>query len=195
MSKRSREPRRTAAFPDAEFAAPAAAPSPVAGERTAGFGEFVSAHPVALTLHCSDGRFTEAVERLMRQEGFARYDTVAMPGGPALLDMTGANILEAEATRAGVTFLVRGHGIRHAVLVAHVGCGFYRKRLAGQPPELILQRQVHDLQVAAAWFRRVHPGVDVRAFLALVEGSSSDGEGRIVFRRVELDARESSLLL
>jgi hypothetical protein len=157
--------------------------------------EFVDEHPKALTFHCSDGRFTEAVERLMRREGFARYDIVAMPGGPALLDMAGATILEAEATRGGVSMLIQGHGIKHAFLIAHVGCGFYKKRLAGQPPDKIVERQVRDLQVAAAWVRRVHPTVQVHAFMATIQPVTAAAKAHLKFTRMELDEKVTSLLL
>ena len=158
---------------------------------------FVAEYPTALTFHCSDGRFTEAVEWLMRRERVQRYDIVAMPGGPALLDMAGATILEAEASRAGVTFLIQGHSIQQAFLIAHAGCGFYKKRLAGRSPEKVLERQVLDLQVAAAWMRRAHPTVQAHAFMAWIESEEVGGaaSARVNFERIELDDNVTTLLL
>lgn len=185
-----------AAWASAAASAPAATPL---APRVAkdGVPAFVPEHPTTLTFHCSDGRFTAAVEWLMRQERVSRYDIVAMPGGPALLDMAGATILEAEASRAGMSFLIQGHRIRQAYLIAHAGCGFYDKRLAGRAPEKILERQVLDLQVAAAWLRRVHPTVAVHAFMARIESTRTSGqiESQVAFERIELDDQATPLLL
>jgi hypothetical protein len=156
---------------------------------------FQQGYSTAITLHCSDGRFTRAIEALLKSEQVERYDIVAMPGGPALLDMAGATILEAEATRAGLSFLIQSHAIQDAFLIAHAGCGFYKKRLAGQAPDKIYDRQVKDLQAAAAWIRRVFPRVNVRAFMALIDGPPEYDEARVSFERIEIDPTATTLLL
>ena len=140
-------------------------------------------HPKALALYCSDGRFTRGVERLVRHLGFERLDTLTMPGGPALLDTKSASLVEANAVRASVSFLVRGHELEEILLVAHEGCGYYRRRYALQTAEQIKAQQLVDLAAAAAWATRAHAGLRVDTYYA------SAREGRVVFDRVESGSR------
>jgi hypothetical protein len=118
-----------------------------------------------------------------------------MPGGPALLDMAGATLLEAETTRAGLSFLIQSHAIEDAFLNAHAGCGFDKKRLAGQAPDKIYDRQVKDLQSAAAWIRRLFPRVNVHAFMATIDGPPEYDEARVCFERIEIGPTTTTLLL
>lgn len=127
---------------------------------------FREEYPDTFALHCSDGRFTDAVHALVTGQGHVTYDTMAMPGGAALLDMSSASIVEVEATRGGTTFLLVAHKIKHAYLIGHTGCGFYKKRYAGQSHERILDRQLRDLKAAAGWMQRSHPLVQIHAYLA-----------------------------
>jgi hypothetical protein len=126
-------------------------------------------HPDALAMYCSDGRFTDAVEELLRSLGHPRLDTLTMPGGPALLDLGSASFSALEAVRSATSFLVRGHGIKRAVLVAHEGCGYYKDRHRFDTPEQVLQQQVTDLRTAAQWFAGAHPDVAVALYLAQPE--------------------------
>ena len=117
---------------------------------------FDATHPSALAMYCSDGRFTEAVEGLLRSIGEARLDTLTVPGGPALLDLDTANFSELEALRSAASFLIRGHRIKRVVLLAHQGCGFYRERMKHIAEEHVAARQREDLARAADWLRRTH---------------------------------------
>ncbi len=109
---------------------------------------FNTEHPTALAIYCSDGRFTDAVEELLHAMGHARLDTLTMPGGPALLHPFSARLIEHEAVLGASRFLIQGHGITHAVLIAHAGCGYYRARYAGEEVERLERRQVEDLRGA-----------------------------------------------
>lgn len=141
---------------------------------------FVEAHPHALALYCSDGRFTESVEELVRTaRGHGRFDVLAIPGGPALLVESSASIVELETMRPASSFLIRSHQIVEAVIIAHEGCGFYKKRYAGAPSERIIKRQLDDLQKASAWISQTH-GISVYAYFAKPVGE------RIRFEPVEL---------
>jgi carbonic anhydrase len=94
--------------------------------------KFDESHPDALAVYCSDGRFTLAVDEHMQALGHERFDTVTVPGGPALLHMGGTtNIMHVDHMRSSTSFLVRGHGIKHVVLFAHEGCGWYKAQAAG----------------------------------------------------------------
>ena len=129
-----------------------------------------AAHPRALALYCSDGRFTSAVEELLRTLGHDRLDTLTLPGGPALLVSTIAQVAEHQAVRKASAFLIRGHALTHAVLLAHEGCGFYRNRMPRDAADVIARRQVTDLRAAAAELLREHKSLDVRLYFASVAG-------------------------
>ena len=83
---------------------------------------FDASHPDALAIYCSDGRFTEAVEELLRHLGHARLDTLTLPGGPALLELNTAGFSQLETARTSSSFLIAGHGIKRVVL----GCRFHK---------------------------------------------------------------------
>ncbi len=128
---------------------------------------FKEAYADTMVLHCSDGRFTNAVQGLLTANGCPNYDIMALAGGPALLDMTNASMVEVEAMRGSTSFLVKGHGIKKVYLVAHEGCGFYKRRYGGQSNAWLRDRQVRDLQVAAAWFKKTHPKVEALLYMAI----------------------------
>lgn len=143
---------------------------------------FTEAHPDTLALHCSDGRFTHAVDSLVTSLGHPTYDIMAMPGGAALLDISSASMIEVEATRAGTSFLIQGHKIKNAFLLAHAGCGFYRRRYAGLTIEKIAERQTRDIKAAAAWLGKTHPGVKLYAFLAFPDKA----KGHVEFSPIDI---------
>ena len=143
--------------------------------------KFDEAHPDALVIQCSDGRYTPIVAELMHSNGIERYDVMAMPGGPALLDMASASILQSEACRNGTSFLVKGHGIKKIWLLAHAGCGFYKNALNGMPSQSIIDRQNNDLQRAANWLRTINSSLIVAA--TYIEHTN----GMAVFRNVEIE--------
>lgn len=128
-------------------------------------------HPSALAIYCSDGRFTRAVEELLREVGHERLDTLTMPGGPALLNQLSASYAEADAVKKAAGFLIHGHAIIEVVLLAHAGCGYSRARRAHDTPEQIKARQLEDLRVAARTLRKVEPALAVRLYYADAVGA------------------------
>lgn len=131
---------------------------------------FDPTHPHALAMYCSDGRFTEAVEGLLRGLGHARLDTLTIPGGPALLDMTSSGLSAVDVMREAATFLIRGHAIKQVVLLGHEGCGYYKARYAYESPDAMRRRQLNDLRQAAHWVRGAHEGLAVATYFATPEG-------------------------
>src|SRR5687767_10034945 len=111
--------------------------------------EFEAQHPTALAIYCSDGRFTRSVEELLESLGHDRLDTMTMPGGPALLHVHASLYSDADATTRAAGFLIRGHHIRHAILLAHEGCGYYRARYPTESGGELLRRQLADLAAVA----------------------------------------------
>lgn len=142
--------------------------------------KFDEAHPDALAVYCSDGRFTDAVEDLLESLGRTRLDTMTLPGGPALFELTTADFAGLEAMRTAASFLVRGHGIKHVVLLAHEGCGYYRSRNPGAESQALIEKQVTDLRGAARWFHGAMPQVDIRLYYARISK-----QGHVAFHVVE----------
>ena len=141
-------------------------------------------HPKALAMYCSDGRFTEAVEELLRALGHERLDTLTLPGGPGLLNTWSAQVTDLDAVRRGSAFLIEGHALTDVVLLAHAGCGYYRARFANRSPEDLVVRQLHDLRVAADDLRLRCRSVNVRGFFARPDGAG------VVFDAVDVDTKE-----
>jgi len=139
---------------------------------------FDAAHPKALAIYCSDGRFTQPVEDLLHHLGHERLDTLTMPGGPGLLNLWAGSLLEADQVERAARFLIQGHAIDHAVLLAHAGCGYYRQRYPGRPAADVKQSQLDDLRVAARAVRAARPGLGVVLYYASPEG------GRVRFEPV-----------
>ena len=130
-----------------------------------------ASHPRALAVYCSDGRFTQAVEELLKHLGHARLDTLTMPGGPGLLNLWASSVLEADQVERAARFLIRAHAIEHVVLLAHAGCGYYRQRSPGRPPGETKQSQLEDLQVAGRALRSARPGLTIELFYASIDGA------------------------
>lgn len=138
---------------------------------------FSEAHPNALAVYCSDGRFTEAVEELLRSLGDRRIDTLTIPGGAALLHLWSATQSEADTVRRAASFLIEAHRIVRVVLVAHEGCGYYRRRYGAATGSAaqIEERQVLDLRRAAEWLAGRHAGIEVVTYFVRPQ------DGRTVF--------------
>jgi carbonic anhydrase len=144
---------------------------------------FQREHPETLIIRCSDGRFTVPVADLMAHKGYQSYDTLAIPGGPALLDMSGSSISDTESVRSSTRFLIRGHHTQRVFLIAHVSCGYYQKRMTGQPDNKVLSQQIKDLQCSAAWIRRENPQIQVEAYFIYPQN------GDIEFCELEIDPK------
>jgi hypothetical protein len=139
---------------------------------------YEAAHPNALALYCSDGRFTHSVEELLRSLGHARLDTLTMPGGPGLFNLWIAGMNDSTAIAAAARFLIEGHRLQRVIVIAHDGCGYYRKHFPGHPPAEVRQRQEDDLRIASRALEHIRSGVRVDAFYARVV------EGRVAFEPV-----------
>ena len=129
---------------------------------------FHPAHPPALAIYCSDGRFTRAVEELLASLGHPALDTLTMPGGPGLLVLSSALPSDRDAVGRAARFLIRGHELAEVVLLAHEGCGYYRARHPNRLSGAIRDVQVADLKSAAHLLRLEHPSVKVSAYFARV---------------------------
>ena len=131
---------------------------------------FDAAHPEALAVYCSDGRLTLAVEDLCEDLGHERFDTVTLPGGPALLVPAPADLSEVHVFSRATRFLIEGHGIKHVILLAHEGCGFYRSRCGSLADAAIHKMQLAHLLAAREVLLRQHPDLAVACYYARNEG-------------------------
>jgi hypothetical protein len=136
-------------------------------------------HPDALAVYCSDGRFTGAVAELLVKHGFDRLDTLTIPGGPALFELGSAGFTEMETVRGAARFLIEGHHIKHVTLLAHEGCGYYKRRFGFDSAEGVEARQKADLRTATAWLGAEYPRVRVVSYFARAAG------GHVEFEPVE----------
>lgn len=134
----------------------------------------------AAAIYCSDGRVGEHFDDFLQVGlGLPRYDRVALPGGPACLAGHPQAHLEEQGVVDELQFLVKFHGLRRIVLIAHQGCAFYSERLDLKEPRLELVQRA-DLVRATALVHRV-TGLDaIEAYFARLVG------GRVRFERVDV---------
>ena len=102
-------------------------------------------------------------------QGHARLDTLTIPGGPALLDLTSSNLGAVDVMREAATFLIRGHRIKRVVLLGHEGCGYYKARFPYESPEAMRRRQLDDIRQAARWVSANHEALTVTSYFSTPE--------------------------
>jgi hypothetical protein len=130
----------------------------------------------AAAVYCSDGRFGEQMDEFLHSGlKLPRYDRLAVPGGAACVAAQTLAYYEAKALDRQLGFLVREHGLRRVVLIAHDGCAFYGALWAGWRP--IEEQQAQDLRRAAEHIRLWSSHVVVEAYFA------RKVEGRVEFER------------
>lgn len=125
----------------------------------------------AAAIYCSDGRIGEQIDDFLHNGfGLPRYDRLACPGGPVALAGRLASFWECRGVEEQLRFLLRVHDVRQVVLVAHLPCAYYVRRLEIAEDKLEAELR-HDLEYAVAAVRRAGPGLEVAAFLAWLDGS------------------------
>ena len=130
----------------------------------------------AAAIYCSDGRFGEQMDEFLHAGlHLPRYDRVAAPGGAACLAGHAMTYYEQTAMESEVEFLVREHGLRRIVLIAHDGCAFYKS--LGHGPASIEEQQAIDLRKAVERITLWQPGLEIEAYFA------RKVDGNIVFER------------
>jgi hypothetical protein len=133
----------------------------------------------AAAVYCSDGRFGEQMDDFLHHSlGLPRYDRVAIPGGAACLACYTAAIREEGSLERQLKLLIKVHGLKDIVLIAHQDCAFYRTvRWRNQSLE---KQQFEDLSKAARRIRKYALFLGVRAYFA------RKFEGYVVFEPVPL---------
>jgi hypothetical protein len=143
---------------------------------------FTSKHPfeaeriAAAAVYCSDGRFGEQMDEFLHVGlGLPRYDRVAIPGGAACLAGHVKGFHEKNSLERQLSFLVREHGLKKVVLIAHDGCAYYKDIWTGM--QSTIEQQAEDLKRAADAIRLWDTGVEISAYFA------RKVDGRISFER------------
>lgn len=153
----------------------------IANKRFVAPSNYDPEHPTALAVWCSDGRFTKAVEDLLRGDGKTRFDTLTLPGGPALFTGRSASPSDLDTMTTSAEFLISAHKVTHVVLIAHENCGYYRRLMGPAAKESeIKARQEADILRAEVALMRLHPGLQVDGWYATVVS------GKVVFDPLEV---------
>ncbi|MFT3683768.1 MAG: hypothetical protein QM783_02380 [Phycisphaerales bacterium] len=131
---------------------------------------FVHERIGAVAIYCSDGRYNEQFDEFLHQHlSLPRYDRLVIPGGPAALAGHFASFRDEEPLADHLKFLIDAHELDRVVMIAHHGCGYYRKRLMVSDSRLRAQ-QATDLAAAAARVRAISLAVEVSAYIAGLTG-------------------------
>ena len=138
-----------------------------------------------LVVSCCDGRYIDAVEQLLADQGVPNHDLISYPGGPAHLDPF-RSYLEHQALSEALDFMVRAHRTERVVLIAHSDCAYYLSKHG----TCEVSRQERDLQVAARQVQSRHEGVVVDLYYL-----SPLDEGRVSARQVPPASEESAWML
>ncbi|HYC99863.1 MAG TPA: carbonic anhydrase [Phycisphaerales bacterium] len=140
----------------------------------------------AAAIYCSDGRYNEQFDEFLHNHlKLPRYDRLVVPGGPAVLAGHFSSYRDEEVMVEQLRFLIEGHELDRVVMVAHKGCGFYRKRLMVSERRVRVQQE-EDLVKAAARVRAVSRNVVVSGFIAdLTDGDAAE-KARVVIEPVDV---------
>ena len=120
----------------------------------------------AAAVYCSDGRFGEQCDDLLKNWlQLPRYDRLAIPGGAACLASHFSTYREEEGVREQLRFLINEHQLRTVVLIAHEDCAFYTKRLRISPLQLETQQR-EDMKKAVRRVQSLGSHVNVLGYFA-----------------------------
>jgi hypothetical protein len=151
---------------------------------------FISKHPfeaqriAAAAVYCSDGRFGEQMDEFLHVGlGLPRYDRVAIPGGAACLAGHVKGFHEKNSLERQLSFLIREHGLKKVVLIAHDGCAYYKDVWSGM--QSTIEQQADDLKRAADVIRLWDTGLEISAYFA------RKVDGRISFEKWASNQAES----
>jgi hypothetical protein len=111
--------------------------------------------PTVLVVACSDGRFQEELDVLLREDlQVTHYDRLYLPGGAGALAPSGIEFTRAAALQRECRFLIEAHSIKRVILLFHgpatdgpddAVCGDYRREFPGYSVHQIRKQQDGDL--------------------------------------------------
>jgi len=142
---------------------------------------YVSQRSHAGAIYCSDGRVGDFFDDFMQNGlGLARYDRIALPGGPACLAGYAQARLEEEGVVDELKFLIEAHKLSKIIMIQHENCAFYSGRLQVRA-QSIEQLQIADLARAAYSIRHWTSLTDIEGYLL-----KRTVDGKVEFQPVPL---------
>ena len=134
--------------------------------------------PQTLVVCCSDGRYHPHLEEFARARVSERPDMIAIPGGPAAIDVWASSFDHARVFFESLDLLLASHDLRSLWLVAHESCSYYKHKHPSLDAAGLRERQFIDLRRARELIRERRPDLTVHLIHANLAG------GRVKFDEV-----------
>jgi hypothetical protein len=126
-----------------------------------------------LVIACADGRWRDHIEDFAAN-GLRidpAHDLLRVPGGAEPLALGDLIPKDFNFLRRRLEMLVRSHGTRRIVIIAHENCGWYRERKIGPLTLDLRARQLADLRRGRAVMQEWFGDVTIETYFARVEGT------------------------
>jgi hypothetical protein len=135
--------------------------------------EWREARSPTLIIACADGRWRDHLEDFAANGLHIdpAYDLLMVPGGAEPLALADLIPKDFSFLRRRLDMLVRSHGTRRIILVAHENCGWYRERKVGPFTLDLKSRQLADLRRARGLIQDWFPAVSIETSFACVDGT------------------------
>ena len=132
--------------------------------------------PDTVIITCVDGRWYHHVQEFARVylKAGPRTDFMAVPGGIEPMTLFDLVPKDFNFFRRRIESLVKSHGTRRIVAIAHQECSWYRTRQFGPLRLDLRDRQIADLRRAAARLREMFDGAVVETYFAHLGGTNPE---------------------
>jgi hypothetical protein len=133
-------------------------------------------HATTLVVHCSQFDYQAQIDDFVRTGlQIPSFDRIAVPGGPQFFH----EIRHLPKLRWSGTywtkFLLDRHNLEEVILIAHEACGWYKEILGIDTlPEVLRQRETHDLRESLGMAPRLLPQRKVSARIFYAEVTSEN---------------------
>jgi hypothetical protein len=136
-----------------------------------------------LVIACADGRWRPHIQDFVTNclHLDPHFDMVEVPGGVEPLTLVDLVPKDFNFLRRRIDMLVRTHGIRRIVMIAHENCGWYRERRIGAVKVDLRTQQIADLRRVRLRAHELFGDAVVETYYARL---ASDGS-QVVFEAVE----------
>ena len=129
--------------------------------------------PDTVIITCVDGRWFHHFQEFARVHLHAgpRTDFMAVPGGIEPMTLFDLVPKDFNFFRRRIEGLVKAHGTRRIVAIAHEDCAWYRTRSVRPVTVDLTDKQIADLRRAASRLREMFDSVTVEAYFARLSGT------------------------
>jgi hypothetical protein len=140
--------------------------------------EWREARSPTLVIACADGRWRDHIEDFVATalKVDPAYDLLMVPGGAEPLTLADLIPKDFSFLRRRLEMLVRSHGTRRIILIAHENCGWYRERKIGPFSVDVQARQIADLRRARGVMTDWFEGTTVETYFARLDGTPPRAE-------------------